>query len=158
MSYTHDLGPLMEKSKTQRWVMCTQDRLWHYHWNSSQHSPISAVLTVGKTTDSNSVGAGLAKKASQALQKCTVSEKEFTPRGEIIYGIARLKRRFLQTCWYVLLCSTVWTYGVTGPVKLLNVPEDLESLENMLWVGLPHTHYAFSTSVTSDWILEKNRH
>lgn len=49
-----------------------------------------------------------------------------------MYGIARVKRRFLQTRWYVLLGFGVWTYGVTRPAKLLNVPEDLDSLENML--------------------------
>lgn len=66
------------------------------------------------------------------MQKCARTEKEFTPRGEIMYGIARVKRRFLQTRWYVLLGFGVWIYGVTRPAKLLNVPEDLDSLENML--------------------------
>lgn len=49
-----------------------------------------------------------------------------------MYGIARVKRRFLQTRWYVLLGFGVWTYGVTMPAKLLNEPEDLDSLENVL--------------------------
>lgn len=57
MSYydTKNLRALTE-AKTQPWIVGAQERLWHYRKNSSQHSPISAVLTVGKTTDCEGEG------------------------------------------------------------------------------------------------------
>lgn len=75
------------------------------------------------------MGADLAGKACQALHKCKRTEKEFTPGKEIIYGIARVKIFF--QIWYLLLCPSVWTYGVTIPIKLLKCARRL---------GIPQEH------------------
>lgn len=57
--------------------------------------PISSVLIVAKELRAT-LWADLSGKASQALHQCTRKEKEFTPGREIIYGIARVKRRFVR--------------------------------------------------------------
>lgn len=114
--------------------------------------PISSVLAVAQSWE-HQCGAGLSGKVFQALHVCTRREKECTPGREIIYGIARGKGDFFTVLVSLLLCPSMWTYGVSIAITLLKCARRLGRA--CCEKGWHDSSYAFGPSTLSDQCLEK---